>query len=197
MKLIISTFDDFTNIFHIFGREIYTILETTKDDKNCVILLKKYSDIQTNKWRFDILNSIYKGVYINNLPDDIKSQIKTTYYINKFKWWIVNPHKFLKYEVNNLYINMIQNVIDYYNKKCESNDDLNNKIVTIIERKTNRILYDYESGKPFSLIMKEKLDILNIPYEVVCFDDKPLEYQVQKLRNTFILISVHGAANTN
>jgi hypothetical protein len=198
MKLIISTFDDYMNIFHIFSTEVYTIMETTKGKRDYIILLKKYVDSQTNRWRFDILKSIYKDVYINKLPDNIKSQIETTHYIDKFKWWIVNPHKFLKYEVNNMYIDMMKNVVEYYNKEHTSQEEEEEvKKVTIIERKNNRILYDYETGKPFSVLIKEQLELLNVPFEIVCFDDKPLEYQVQKLRNTFILISVHGAANTN
>jgi len=195
MKLIISHFNNDNNIFHYFALEFYNILKITKDNNEYIILLMNYEDTTANKWRFDLLNSIYDNVFIYRLPNKtIENSITETIILKQFDDWIINPWKFDKYNITPFYLEISKKIKKHL--QIDSSIIIDNQIL-FIERKKNRILYDYDTNELLSKILKNKLENLNIPFKSVCFDDKTLSEQAIILSEAKIMISVHGAANTN
>lgn len=193
MKLIISCFDDIDNIFHIFSREIYRIWEVTKGDNNHIILLKNYHDNNVNKWRFSLLKSIYQDVYIHKIDDlKIQNSIEYSITIESFPYSIVDPWTFRKYNQSDFYSSLAYQI---KNQLGITNDTGHN--ITYIYRTNSRILYDSKSKILLSEVLNEEFEKLNIPFKMASFDQMSLKDQAISLSETKIMLSIHGAANTN
>ena len=64
-KIIVSYFNDNTNIYHIFAKEIMAIWNESKGNLDTIIVLKNYVNNTINNWRLSLLKSVYKNVYIH------------------------------------------------------------------------------------------------------------------------------------
>ena len=193
MKLIISCFDDINNIFHIFSNEINRIWEVTKGDTNHIILLKNYQDNNVNKWRFDLLKSIYKDVYIHKINDlNIQRSIEYSITIETFPYNIIDPWTFRKYDKSDFYADLADKV-----KISLGTKNITGHTITYVYRTNNRILYDFKSKKLLAEVLKDEFEKLNIPFKYASFDQMSLKDQANILSDTKIMLAVHGASNTN
>ena len=184
------------------------IWNESEGNLDTIIVLKNYVNNNINNWRLSLLKSVYKNVYIHNLPKSkdfhknfiIKEILKTKYY--KF---LNESFKFIKQPKSQNYIKMA-NIIKYniYKlKELSDVDKIKGKYVGLIYRDKNRILYDYESKQKYKKnvfvndILTKELKKLNIPFKVISFDDASFEEQANFLKDVKILIACHGAAFTN
>ncbi len=70
--------------------------------------------------------------------------------------------------------------------------------VVFVERRHSRVAYDARTRLPLAGVLEAMLSRCGVPFESVCFDEGvSLEMQARCLANARIMISVHGAANTN
>jgi hypothetical protein len=193
LKLIISCFDDINNIFHIFSNEIHRIWEVTKGDTNHIILLKNYQDNTVNKWRFDLLKSIYRDVYIYQIDDlTIQKSIEYSITIESFPYNIIDPWTFRKYDKSDFYLGLADKVKSSLGIPPHIGHN-----ITYIYRTNNRILYDSNSKKLLSEVLSLGFLKLKIPFKFASFDQMTLKEQAITLSDTKIMLSVHGASNTN
>ena len=204
-NIIVSYFNDNSNIYHIFACEIMAIWNKSKGNLDTIIVLKNYVNNNINNWRLSLLKSIYKDVYIHNLPSSknfkdlnknfiIKEILNTKYY--KF---LNESFKFIKQPKMQNYINMV-NIIKYNINKLKKLSDVNNikgTQVAFIYRTKNRILYDYKTKELIQNILTKELKNSNILFKIANFDNYTFEEQAEFLKDVKILIACHGAAFTN
>ena len=102
-KIVVSHYNDNSNIFHIFVKEIMGIWKYTKGDVNTIIILKNYISNGLNNWRLNLLRKLYKNVYVNNIPIYINQSNYTISNIlqEKYNKWHSGIGIFLKYDKNN------------------------------------------------------------------------------------------------
>jgi hypothetical protein len=189
-KLLISNFDDIYNIYHIFVGEIDAIWKETRGDPNFSILLKNYAESAPGSWRIELLKSIYREVYIGDLPaevifDDVRE-------IKSWTYGMVDNQTFSQIDPSSFHIEMADRVKDKYNLR----DSVGDRVV-YIERGRSRIIFDFKTKLLLSQILIEKCVAHNILIDIVNFDYATFQNQVDVLSRAKVLLSCHGAANTN
>jgi hypothetical protein len=102
-KIVVSYYNDNSNIFHIFVKEIMGLWKYTKGDVNTIIILKNYVSNGLNNWRLNLLRKLYKNVYVNTIPIYINQSNYTISNIlqEKYNKWHSGIGVFLKYDKNN------------------------------------------------------------------------------------------------
>ena len=197
-NIIVSYFNDNSNIYHIFACEIMAIWNESKGNLDTIIVLKNYVNNNLNNWRLSLLKSLYKDVYIHDLPSsknfNVKEILNTKYY--KF---LNESFKFIKQPKMQNYINMV-NIIKYNINKLKKLSDVNNikgTQVAFIYRTKNRILYDYKTKELIQNILTKELKNSNILFKIANFDNYTFEEQAEFLKDVKVMISCHGAAFTN
>jgi hypothetical protein len=189
-KLLISHIDDIYNIYHLFVGEIDAIWKTTLGDPDYEILLKHYVDDAAGRWRVDLLNSMYRNVYIHEIPNECIfekiSKIKNGPYgmVDNLTFSQINPSRF--------HIAMADRLKERYNVR-----DVSGQKIVYVERGRSRILFDYKTKSLLSNFLSAKAESENLPFEIVNFDNATFEFQLKALSHAKILLSCHGAANTN
>jgi hypothetical protein len=106
--------------------------------------------------------------------------------------WIIDPWTFRDYAPSPHYMNLVEKVKAYYgtiNKK--------GTFAVFVTRKKSRILYDMTTKTNLESIFIDTCSALSLPHKVVCFDDASFEEQAQALSNAKVMLSCHGAGNTN
>jgi hypothetical protein len=185
MELIISEFQD-VNIFHFLSLEINAIWKKVHNNPNKFsVYLKHFKDDSINMWRYDFISKLVNNVYINEIDIPNNYSIKTKLQITE---WMFNSWKFINYEQSFLHCHMISHI----KNKMNITNTLGNDIVLII-RKNSRVLYDSKTGSLIEDVLLKQIPNLKI----VCFDNISFEDQVHIISNARIMISCHGAANTN
>ena len=56
--IVVSHYNDNTNIFHIFVKEIMGLWKYTKGNVNTIIILKNYVNNGLNNWRLNLLRKL-------------------------------------------------------------------------------------------------------------------------------------------
>jgi hypothetical protein len=198
-NIIVSYFNDNSNIYHIFACEIMAIWNKSKGNLDTIIVLKNYVNNNINNWRLSLLKSIYKDVYIHNLPSSknfkdlnknfiIKEILNTKYY--KF---LNESFKFIKQPKSQNYINMANTI----KANVQMKNNIKGNTVAFIYRTKNRILYDYKTKELIQNILIKELKKSNISFKSANFDNSTFEEQAEFLKDVKILIACHGAAFTN
>ena len=102
-KIVVSHYNDNSNIFHIFVKEIMGLWKYTTGDVNTIIILKNYISNGLNNWRLNLLRKLYKNVYVNTIPIYINQSHYTISNIlqEKYNKWHSGIGIFLKYDKNN------------------------------------------------------------------------------------------------
>ena len=102
-KIVVSHYNDNSNIFHIFVKEIMGLWKYTAGDVNTIIILKNYISNGLNNWRLNLLRKLYKNVYVNTIPIYINQSNYTISNIlqEKYNKWHSGIGIFLKYDKNN------------------------------------------------------------------------------------------------
>lgn len=189
-KLLISHVDDIYNIYHLFVGEIDAIWKETKGDSSFSILLKNYVDNAPGKWRVDLLKSIYSQVYTQEVPvgavfDEVRE-------IKSWSYGMVDNQTFSQIDPSSFHIEMADRIKSKYGTR----DFIGDRFV-YVERGRSRILYDFKTKLLLSHFLIERCRAANILIDVVNFDYATFEFQLRALCRAKVLLSCHGAANTN
>lgn len=190
--LLISPFKD-VNIFHFFGLEIKAVWDTVSFNKNnnFILYLEDFDpENGAHKWRLDVLKCILP-VYTNaaDIPNSITDRRPLAMYS-----WMVEPHQFVDYTESAHYSQLARHIKSKYDI---SHDTALGTHAVLVTRKKSRILYDTHTGKLLEDVFIPYCEKNNIPYKVVCFDDCPFDEQARVLSIAKVMISCHGAGNTN
>jgi len=220
MKLLVSHSTDIHNIFHIFAREIHAIWELARaieseagTDAEIGIVLTHYEDIPSNRWRRDLLKSTFRNVWVHHYSPAgsgfgvgggagpvVKVERRHILRYSQSPAWMVDPWTFRAYEPVPALIETAAKVRQVFARRSEpaSTSATDRARVVFVERKQSRVAYDAKTRLPLSGVLEVSLSQYEVRFETVCFDeDVSLEAQAGCLSNARIMISVHGAANTN
>lgn len=191
MLILVSQYDD-VNIFHFFAVEIkavwnYLVNSRQSETGNICLYLQKYDHSSpAHRWRADVLKTIIPTY--TNLDEVPRGSAQ----ILPMSDWIVNSWTFIKYDLSPNYISMARKIKDYYNTS-----NITGTYAVFVSRSKSRILYDIHTRRLLDDMFAELCTSLSIPHRVVSFDDATLEQQAQALGDAKVMISCHGAANTN
>jgi len=201
-KIIVSYYNDTTNIYHIFAQEIMALWNESKGNLDTIIVLKNYVNNTINNWRLSLLKSVYKNVYIHTIPNtinNVKVSSKTFTIIDilkdKYNKWLNVSFKFMKIQKSQHYIKLATIIKNNINNQKDKN--IKSKYVAFIYRTNNRILYDYKTKELIQNILSRELKKLNIPFKMSNFDNASFEEQADFLKDVKVMIACHGAAFTN
>lgn len=215
--LIISHLRD-NNIYHFLIYEVYTIVRSIcdltgidvdngdlshLDLSGYTIVLRTFQHNQVHSWRYALLNTMFPNrVYVYEMPASAAAGVTVTVTLNILQdvagcKTMVDPWRFDVACVSRPFwcAFMTTQVYGFYNipvLQCGSR-------VVYIERRHNRILYDYRTNGLLSDVLRRELSACGIDFDVVSFDDGlcTLETQARCMHNARVLVSAHGAANTN
>lgn len=196
VTLLVSSIVD-VNIFHFFALEVNAIWNTLyhKQDVSFVLFLQDYKDNGVHRWRKDLLNCIVPTfVYIEHLQQYCKDNNVFVKCIENvvYNGWIIDPWKFIEYSPNQIYMGLAQSV-----KTALGVAQTSGKYATLVTRNKSRILYDHKSNIHFENKFAEFCKEQHLPYKIICFDDISLKEQAYALADTKVMVSCHGAGNTN
>lgn len=189
-KLLVSHVDDIHNIYHLFVGEIDAIWKKTQGDPNYSILLKHYADDPSGRWRVDLLKSMYRDVYIRELPAD--RVFDEVHEIKTWTYGMVDNSTFSHINPSSFHISMADRIKERYGVR-----ETEGQKIVYIERGRSRILFDYKTKALLSEFLSAKCELQNLPFETVNFDNATFQSQLEALAHAKILLSCHGAANTN
>lgn len=193
-NILIVTSEELTisNIWHVFGSEIGFIAKTfgyALDEFHGVCLVNHDSNNKPNMWRLRIMQSLFKEVYLNNLPAELNDTNCIFFLQPQVEYLVGSPHFFMS-------VDQCQ-VLQYYTTKIKMNMGIAPKSVgteiVFIKRKENRVLYDMRTQQPLDEVLSKFIPALKI----YCFDDMTAEEQARAVSEAKVLIGVHGAALTN
>lgn len=214
--LIISHMCD-NNIYHFLIYEVYAIvrsicdltgIDVDNDDLSRLdlsvytIVLHAFQHNPVHSWRYALLNTMFPNrVYVYEMPtSSLSAAVGVTLNILQDvagSATLVDPWHFdMACKPSKFWCEFItSHVYRFYNithLSCGTR-------VVYIERRHNRILYDYKTNELLSDVLRRELSACGIDFDVVSFEDSSctLETQVRCMHNARVLVSVHGAANTN
>ena len=175
-ELYISHHQD-VNIFHFFSLEISAIYKL----KPKHIYLKYFIDNPVHRWRRDFISALGIQVYTEDIPKTF-SQTKDL----PITGWLFDSWTFVQY-LPDYKIMQIPNIVRENFSILEKQSD-----IIFIKRDKSRVLYDLDGNLLHETLAK------HIPaLKIVNFDNISFKEQVEILSNAAVLISCHGAANTN
>ena len=167
-----STFTDI-NIFHFFSLEINAICKA----KPKSLYLEKYIDDPVNRWRADFIRALGIEVHTSYIKCDTTLEVKG---------WLFDSWTFVQY-LPDKNIMQIPKLV-----KMNLNISDNPTDIVFIKRDKSRILYDLNNN------LLDEVLLTKMPHmKVVNFDNCSFYEQVSILSKARVMISCHGAANTN
>jgi hypothetical protein len=178
------------NIFHVFVWEVEALIQASQGDADCGIVLRNYDESSICAWRIEVVRSLFKDVYLGETPSFINSN--DVYELPGALTPMFDPFSFSKIDPSPLHIALANRIKARYG----SNTPKQNKVV-FVERKTDRVLYDYKSKRPLRDALQERVEPLGIELVIANFDRATFDYQARTLADAKIMLSCHGAANTN
>lgn len=189
-KVIVSNCHEMGNIFHVFAWEIGALIQASQGDANCAIVLRNHDESSTCAWRIELVKSLFNHVYLGELPDFI--DCNDVYELPDDLTPMVDPFSFSEIAPSPLHIAVANRVKAIYG----SNTSKENKVV-YVERKTDRVLFDYDTKSPLRDALQNRLEPLGIEFVTANFDRATFADQARTLADAKIMLSCHGAANTN
>ncbi len=197
VTLLVSPIVD-VNIFHFFALEISAVWDTISKSKHSadyMLFLQNYEQNGVHSWRKDLLACIVPTFTdIEDINEYCKihklfiKDVETVVYTR----WVIDPWKFVEYCPEPSYskfANIIKHSLGL--TQCQG------VYATLVTRKKSRILLDNCSHKSFEEYFVQFCRENNIPFKVVCFDDMSFNEQAIALSDTKVMLSCHGAGNTN
>ena len=181
--MIVSHYNDNSNIFHIVLKEFPVLIQYTKDynQRYDIVLKNTKGDSNVLDYRKFLYTPFFNVVTYNiNKPESIN--------LHKFPYALFNPFKFQHVKLNNDFCNALCRIKDYY--YVSSN---NSPAIIFSLRKSSRILYDTKSKTNFEELITQKYGKESIVY-FECMT--PFE-QLQALQNCKIFCGIHGANLVN
>ena len=179
------------NIFHVFAFEInrvfQLIIEGIESDW-AVLIQPSHCSI----WRGFVLSGL-APVFCNT------SEIDRDYVLVQlppldFGSWLVDPHQFLCYRSSSIYRAMVRQILIRHG--CFSVPDQLIDVV-FVKRLSSRILLDSVSMKPIEFLLDKACRDSGLSLRVASFEEMTPLKQVALMRQTRLLVGVHGAGLTN
>lgn len=188
ITLLYSSFND-KNIFHFFALEIKAVWDNIANDpSNYALFLQNFQmGDPIHEWRFDLLKAILP---VHTSQDTVPPSVHIVPL--KITAWIVDPWSFVKYKPDNHWLAFAQRV-----KTSLNTIQVKGTHAVFVSRKKSRILFDAETKKPLETIFKDVCTKGDIPHRIVCFDNATLQEQALALADAKVMLSCHGAGNTN
>jgi hypothetical protein len=196
ITLLVSSIVD-VNIFHFFALEVHAVWENICNhaETKCIVFLKDFKDNGVHRWRRSLLNCIVPTFHdVEQLHEYCKNNNAYINHVNNltYQGWIIDPWSFVDYQPSSKFIQFADNV------KTNMHIPVSlGKYATLVTRKKSRVLYDHMSKINFDQYFAEYCKQKAIPHKIVCFDDISLEEQALALADTKVMLSCHGAGNTN
>lgn len=188
MIILVSPYDD-VNIFHFFAVEIKAVWDVLKErsgQEMCLYLQKFDHKSPAHKWRLDMLKALIPTYVESNAVPKGKIEMLP------LSAWIVNSWSFIKYDPSEHYMAMARKVKEHYGTL-----NVKGTHVVFVSRAKSRVVYDVHTGRLLEDLFVELCNSLRILHCVVSFDNATLEEQAKALADAKVMISCHGAANTN
>lgn len=194
--LLISNLKD-VNINHFFALETWVVWDmiVKYKDVSFILILTHVEDNGVHRWRKDLASAMLPTFTSKN--EMTKYLIETTSKIIKVidlpsKGWMIDAWSFIRYQPSQHYMSFAQCVKDNLQVKAQ-----NGSFATLVTRDKSRVLYDEKTKQPFDVLFAQECSLHNIPFKIVCFDHMTLREQATVLNETKVMLSCHGAANTN
>lgn len=196
VTLLVSKIID-VNIFHFFAVEINAVWQSVHNNKttNFFVFLQDYKNNGVHRWRYDLLNCVVPT--FTNIEELHSHCRKNNVMIQQitdiiYPGWIIDPWSFVDYTPNDVYMAFALTV-----KQSLGITQTHGTYATLVTRKKSRVLYDAQSKVCFENIFADYCQAHDIPHKIVCFDDVSLKEQADTLADTKVMLSCHGAGNTN
>ncbi|WP_186571034.1 glycosyltransferase family 61 protein [Synechococcus sp. PROS-U-1] len=188
---VMNVLADSPNIFHVFALEVNRVFQLIVEDieSDWAVLIHSSHRLI---WRGFVLSGLVP-VFCN------ASEIDRDYVFVQLPpldsgSWLVDPHQFLCYRSSSIYRAMVRRILIRHG--CLSAPDQLIDVV-FVKRLFSRILLDSASMKPIEALLDKACRDLGLSFRVASFEDMaPLE-QVALMRQTRLLVGVHGAGLTN
>ncbi len=195
--VLVSNIKDI-NIFHFFALEIWVVWDTVCKYKNIsfILYLTDYEDNGVHRWRKD-LSSAFVPTFTNkeNMCKYIHDKkLSVTKVIDlPYHGWMIDAWSFVKYPKSDYWISFA----DTIKNNLQLPVTLHGTYATFVTRKKSRVLYDVETKTLFETIFRQTCLQHKIPFIVACFDEMTLHEQAVIVSKTKVMLSCHGAGNTN
>ena len=197
VTILVSSIVD-VNIFHFFALEVHAvwqIMAKVKNNHNYILYLENYEHNGVHSWRKDLLTCIlptFTSVSDIHTYCNEKALFITNVANVAYTGWIIDPWTFVEYLPEPSYIQFADNVKHSLGiPQCEG------IYATLVTRHKSRILLDNCSHQLFEECFAQSCRQNNIPFKIVCFDNMSLKEQASALSDTKVMLSCHGAGNTN
>lgn len=200
-RLLVSSIVD-VNIFHFFALETNAVWKEyiksvqCNNDETYLLFLQDFVDNGVHHWRKDLLNCILPTfTTIDNLHNYCRKNNVCIMNMSNLSYsgWIIDPWSFVDYQPNNPFLDFAAHV----KKSMGIMENTVGKYATLVTRKKSRVLYDNLNKTYFEKYFEEFCTSRSIPYKIVCFDECSLKEQAKALADTKVMVSCHGAGNTN
>jgi hypothetical protein len=198
MKEVIILFSSIVdvNIFHFFALEVSAIWNTiSKTENNYILYLENYEHNGVHLWRKALLTCILPTfTCVEEMHKYCREQrLFITDVTNvEYTQWIIDPWKFVEYCPEPSFMKFASIIKHNLGlTQCEG------IYATLVTRKKSRILLDNCLQEPFEEYFAQSCRQNNIPFKIVCFDNMSLKEQAVALSDTKVMLSCHGAGNTN
>lgn len=194
--LLVSKVKD-VNVSHFFSLETWVVWDMITEFLNTkfLLILTEFENDGVHRWRKDLLNTLLPT--FTSKDELCQYLLNTTSKVVKvidlpLRGWMIDAWSFIKYPPSQHYMSFAKHVKDKLNITTSQGTQ-----ATLVTRKKSRVLYDVDTKTPFQEIFERECHNNNIPFKVVCFDDMSFQQQAQSLSETKVMLSCHGAANTN
>ena len=188
---VMNVLADSPNIFHVFALEVNRVFQLTVEAIECdwaVLIQPTHRSI----WRGFVLSGLLP-VFCD------ESEIDRDYVLVSLppldsESWLVDPHQFLCYPTSSMWRAMVRRILVRH-EFCSEADHLID--VVFVKRLSSRILLDSGSSNPVELLLESACRARNLSFQVAAFEQmSPLD-QIALMRQTRLLVGVHGAGLTN
>ena len=188
---VMNVLADSPNIFHVFALEVNRVFQLTVEVIECdwaVLIQPTHRSI----WRGFVLSGLLP-VFCD------ESEIDRNYVLVSLppldsESWLVDPHQFLCYPTSSMWRAMVRRILVRH-ECCSEADQLTD--VVFVKRLSSRILLDSGSINPVELLLERACRARNLSFQVAAFEQmSPLD-QIALMRQTRLLVGVHGAGLTN
>jgi hypothetical protein len=195
--ILISKVND-VNIFHFFALEVKAVWDFIENNRGyqCFLVIEHFDEGNcVQQWRRNVLKAILP-TYVS-IEDAKRTIVAKENYIKdtiqlQIDSWIIDPWTFKNYAPSPHYMDLATKVKSYY--KTERKEGRHAVFVT---RKKSRILHDMLTKVSLEDVFVKTCSTHSIPYKVVCFDNATFEEQAKALSEARVMLSCHGAGNTN
>lgn len=186
--LIVDHYDD-VNVNHVFSQELHALFKLVKEDVNVHTLLVTHPESMT-PWRKGALETLVPSIVYFVHPNVKYDRIVTL----DTSAWVMDAWSFVPYPPNEAMIELSARLRG--NTMLSKSHSLQNKIA-IVQRKSDRIMYDYDTGVRLEIALRDIIGKSNMFLIVVEFEDMTYDEHVHALRDVSVIVSAHGAGNTN